>query len=276
VQEENKTIPTEGPLTEQDLAKFHTRGYIKVRAFTVEDAAEMEATIWHQLEEEGVLEHVPSTWTKYPGQLSRSVRKSRIFREAMTAEFTTAVDQLLGPGRWSPPKDRGGLKYTFPEDREHWDVTNATWHWHGDPLRNVDQLRDIFVFSFLNRVEPEGGGTVLVEGSHHVVCKFFSELTSEQLSIKTRDIRSVFYASHPWLRDLTSDDNSGNRRQRFMEESTDVFGYPLRVVELTGEPGEAYITNMSALHAASFNVLDRPRFMTTKNINQIDETSTPK
>ena len=180
------------------------------------------------------------------------------------------MDQLLGQGRWHPSKDRGTLLYTFPEQRESWDVADA-WHWHGDPLRNVDRLRDIFTFFFLSKVDPEGGGTVLVEGSHHVVCKFYSELTPEQLDMKLRDIKRRLYGSHPWLQDLTNGKDTGDRRQRFMEEPTDVFGHPLRVVELTGEPGEAYVTNMSTLHSRSFNVLDRPRFMTADGIRQIDE-----
>ena len=268
-------MTTDGPLTDQDIEQFRTAGYIKVRAFTAEDAAEMEETIWRRLEKENVLRDDPSTWGRErPGGLSRSVRGSRIFRKAMTAEFAGVVDQLLGPGRWHPPKDRGSLLLTFPEDRENWDVTSRMWHWHGDPLRNVDQLRDIFIFTFLTRVESEGGGTVLVEGSHRVVRKFYSELGPEQLEIKVKDLKRKLYASHPWLLDLTSGEDSEDRRRRFMEESTDVFGYPLRVVELTGEPGEAYITNMSAMHARSFNVLDKPRFMTAKNINQNDEPPT--
>jgi len=82
----------------------------------------------------------------------------------MTAEFAAVVDQLLGQGRWRPPKDRGIVLYTFPQQRESWDIA-TDWHWHGNPLRNVDQLRDIFIFCFLSKVDPEGGGTVLVEGS---------------------------------------------------------------------------------------------------------------
>ena len=262
-------MPTDGPLNEQDLEQLRTRGYVKVRAFTAEDAAEMESTIWRRLEMEGVQRDDPATWRKYPGGVSRSVRKSRIFREAMTAEFAAAVDQLLGQGRWYPPKDCGTVLYTFPEQRERWDVA-TDWHWHGNPLRNVDQLRDIFIFCFLSKVDPEGGGTVLVEGSHHVVCKFYSELTPEQLDLKVRDIKRRLFVSHPWLRDLTNRRDSGDRRQRFMEKPTDVLGHPLRVVELTGDPGEAYVTNMSALHSRSFNILDRPRFMTANGISQND------
>ena len=104
--ETNNTSPTDGPLNEQDLEQLCTRGYVKVRAFTAEDAAEMESTIWRRLEMEGVQRDAPATWRKYPGGVSRSVRKSRIFREAMTAEFAAVVDQLLGQGRWYPPKER--------------------------------------------------------------------------------------------------------------------------------------------------------------------------
>ena len=265
-------MPTDGPLTDQDFDQLRTLGYIKVRAFTAEDAAEMESTIWRRLEKEEVRRDDPSTWGKYPGGLSRSVRSSRIFRKAVTAEFAAVVDQLLGQGRWRPPKDRGTLLYTFPEQREGWDVSDG-WHWHGDPLRNVVELRDIFIFCFLSKVDPEGGGTVLVERSHHVVCKFYGELTPEQLEMKLRDIKRRLYGSHPWLRDLTNGNDSVDRRQRFMEEPTDVFGHPLSVVELTGEPGEAYVTNMSTLHSRSFNVLDRPRFMTAMDIRQSDEAT---
>ena len=136
-------MTTDGPLNEQDLEQLCTRGYVKVRV-TAEDAAEMELTIWRRLEREGVLRDDPATWRKYPGGVSRSVRNSRIFREAMTAEFAAVVNQLLGQGRWHPPKDRGIVLYTFPEQRESWNVA-TDWHWHGNPLRNVDQLRDIFI-----------------------------------------------------------------------------------------------------------------------------------
>ena len=262
-------MANDGPLTEQDLEQFRTLGYIKVRAFAAEVAAEMEATIWRRLEKDGVLRDDSSTWGKYPSGLSRIVRNSKIFREAMSTEFSAVVDQLLGQGRWSRPKDCGALLYTFPEDRE-WDVSNNTWHWHGDPMRNVDELHDIFIFCFLTSVAPQGGGTLLIEGSHHVLCQYYNELTPEQRKIKVKEIKKKFYASDPWLRELTAKERSAGRIQKFMQEPTDVFGHPLRVVELTGEPGEAFITNMSTMHVRSFNVSNRPRFMTAAGIGHDD------
>jgi hypothetical protein len=52
---------TDKQLTEKDLEQLHTRGYIKVRAFDAEEAAEMESTIWSRLEKQGVLQNAPST-----------------------------------------------------------------------------------------------------------------------------------------------------------------------------------------------------------------------
>ena len=52
-------MPTDGPLTEQDLEQLRTRGYVKVRAFAAEDAAEMVSTIWGRLKKERVLRDDP-------------------------------------------------------------------------------------------------------------------------------------------------------------------------------------------------------------------------
>ena len=263
-------MSAQGPLSPEEIEQFHTLGYIKVRAFPIEEAAEMEDTIWRGLAKDGVLREEPSTWGRYPGGLSRSVRNARIFKRPFSADFAARVDQLLGSGTWDMPPDRGSLLYTFPESRA-WDVQSRTWHWHGDPMRNVGGLRDLFVFCFLTPVQPQGGGTVFVEGSHRVVCEYLRDSPPEIRALKVKDIKKKFFASHPWLRALTDKDDASDRRQRLMQETTEVNGHPLRVVELTGEPGEAYITHMSTMHARSFNVLDRPRFMTAKNLCQRDE-----
>jgi ectoine hydroxylase-related dioxygenase (phytanoyl-CoA dioxygenase family) len=38
---------------------------------------------------------------------------------------------------------------------------------------------------------------------------------------------------------------------------------PLKVLELTGEPGDVWITDLRVLHAAAPNASDRPRVMVT-------------
>lgn len=46
-----------------------------------------------------------------------------------------------------------------------------------------------------------------------------------------------------------------------MQEGATVDGVPLRVVEATGEPGDAIFCHPSILHAASYNRAEVPRFM---------------
>lgn len=128
------------PLTEQDIEQFQRRGYIKVRAYTVEEAEAMEAAVWCRLESDGVLRNDPTTWGEYPGGVSKSVKKTAALQTSMSEEFMLAVDQLLGEGRWRIPNHCGALMYTFPEARERWDVA-SDWHWHGDALLNVEELR---------------------------------------------------------------------------------------------------------------------------------------
>ena len=49
-----------------------------------------------------------------------------------------------------------------------------------------------------------------------------------------------------------------------MERATEVHGVPCRVVELTGEPGEAVFCNLGVLHAVAPNCSEQPRNMRVK------------
>lgn len=262
-------MPATSPLTEKDLEALKTRGHCRVRAFSTEDALKMQENVWRRLEKHGVLRDDKSTWgnVRAPG-LSRNVRKQSIFRETISDGFVAAIDQLLGKDEWIRPKDWGMVIKTFPEKSSRpWDVVTSNWHWHLNPLRNVDRLQDLFSFSFLTSVKPEGGGTLILEGAHHVVQKYLSELTPEQRrDRKSKQIREGFYRYHPWLNAL-ADKSDESSRLHFMEPE-DVHGFPCRVVELTGEPGEAVITDAGVLHVRSRNCLDEPRFMRAVGIRR--------
>jgi hypothetical protein len=221
----------------------------------------MQECIWRLLGKHGVQREDPSTWQKSRApKLSRTVRNQRIFQDAVSSEFLGAMDQLLGEGEWERPKDWGMVLYSFPEtDGKPWDVVADAWHWHLNPLRNIERHKDVFCFNFLSSVKPEGGGTLIIEGAHHVVRKYLSEMTPEKRSQKGRVIRQGFYNYHPWLKALANKNDKSCRRS-FMEPA-DVHEHQLRVVELTGEPGEAVITDAGVPHVRNRNCLDQPRFM---------------
>lgn len=257
---------TGGPLSRDDLEQFRTKGWVRTRTYAPEDVAAMEEMVWRRLASHGVDRHDPCTWSAdiRPGRLSHNIRKTDLFRRPPADEFCAVATQLLGTEGWHYGKDMGMLLYTFPQVLDSWDVARG-WHWHGHPQINVDRVRELFVFTFLNEVGPEQGGTLILEGSHHLVTDFMARLPNRE-SVKAKDQKRLFHAQDPWLKALASERDEGDRRARFMEAPTQVLGHDLRVVELTGSPGEAVVTHCSVMHAISMNATDRPRFMRATGI----------
>ena len=242
-------------------------------AFDPDDTRQMEDTVWRWLERRGIMRNDPATWVRHaPGGLSRSVRTTRVFRDAVSGRFLAAIDQLLGSGNWRKPKDWGSLLYSFPEDPDEvWDAAGSNWHWHNSGMQNIDRLDGLFNFSFITRVQPQGGGTLIADGSHNVLKHFYREHKECLVSLNDRAIKRRFFSTHPWLRELTSPrGDSTDSIRRFMGETTDVNGLPVRIVELTGEPGDAMIGHPLLMHCPSKNCAHVPRFMRACGISSIE------
>ena len=78
-------------------------------------------------------------------------------------------------------------------------------------------------------------------------------------------LRDRFHRSHPWLMALTGQAPSpADRIAAFMDRETIVEDVPLRVVELTGEPGDMVFCHPVMVHCAAPNRGERPRFMRIK------------
>ena len=73
----------------------------------------------------------------------------------------------------------------------------------------------------------------------------------------------------PWLRALSrADDPDPDRNDRFMAADHDADGIRVRVVELTGRPGEVVITHPWVLHHAAPSVGTYPRMMRGRNLQR--------
>lgn len=244
------------------------------RAFDPDDVHEMHEIVWRWMGRRDVRRDDPSTWARGKTDgMSRSVRTTQVFRDAVSDEFVAAIDQLLGKGSWSKGKDWGSLLYSFPRtDGEPWNVAAGNWHWHDPGLRNLDGLTDLFNFSFISEVQPRGGGTLIADGAHHVLKQYYKELGEEILTLKSRVRRLGFYRFHPWLKELANPNaDPTDRIKRFMDEPTDVNGFPVRIIELTGEPGDAMIGHPLLMHCTSMNCSDVPRFMRANSIKMVEE-----
>jgi hypothetical protein len=251
-------------LIPQDLDTFARDGVVRVPgAFAAEDAAAMQDEWWAELADvHGVIRDDPATWRQIAGDLKRP-KTSPLETRILTPRLQGAIDALLGAGAWEAPRDWGRVLVTFPEPGG-WDVPAGLWHWDAPLPAATTPLPALFVVSFVGRVEPRGGGTLVLAGSHRLIAAHQARLTARQAGDYAVS-RELFHRSHPWLAALAGKAPSPpDRIAAFMEVETEVDGVPARVVELTAEPGDVVLCHPSILHAVAPNRGVRPRFMRIK------------
>lgn len=246
-------------LTNDQRSEFERTGIVKLQGvFSVDDAARMREVVWAELDERyGMRADDPSTWNgeQHLSGLKRT-KKHRAFDAILGPALEGALDDLLGPG-WERPHHQGQVLVTMPDATE-WRVPHQLWH---TDVGYEVAPRGVKHWAFLDKVEPGGGGTVQLAGSHRLLSRYLEGKSSNELN--HGQVRDGFLRSHPWLRMLTRDDGAPDRNERLMTES-DVDGLPARVVELTGEPGDVYLTDLWIMHARPRNASSRPRLMRSR------------
>ena len=154
------------------------------------------------------------------------------FVDALTPRFCGGVDQLVGPGRWEFDKEMGWWPITFPG---YDDPASANWHVEGSFRHHVwspeQAVLNLFCFS---TVEPGGGGTRLIEGSHLTVARLLWEAEPEGL--EPDDIWPVLKAM--------LDDNGWQGE-----------------IEVTAEEGDIVLAHPLIFHSSNVNNGTRPRVM---------------
>jgi len=231
----------------------------------------MAARLWaHLAARHGARERDPGTWpTGLVHKFQRLVR-SGAFNGLDTPDLRALMDQLVGAGAWDLPKVWGQPLVTFPGNAA-WDLRHLAWHTDYPATSVGHPLPAVRVFVYLGSVRPRGGATLVVRGSHQAMMDLSR---SAGASVRSADARSLLEARSPWLRDLFSKSDATDRVSRFMERDGDIGGFPVRVEELTGEPGDLILMHPGMLHAGSPNVLSRPRLMLVQSIVRRDWMNT--
>jgi ectoine hydroxylase-related dioxygenase (phytanoyl-CoA dioxygenase family) len=169
-----------------------------------------------------------------------------------------ALDQLLGPAGWAEPAHQGQVLVTLPTG-EPWSVPHRQWHTDVGFDLPQDELVAVKIWALLGDLEPGGGGTPQVAGSHRVIARYLNTTRERDF----RMVRDQVLASHSWFRHLTSEDRT-NAAELMTEADLD--GIPVRVVELTGQAGDVYLTHPWILHSIAPNARDTPRMMRSRMI----------
>jgi hypothetical protein len=251
--------------TSSDIQRFERDSYVVLgQAFPRADGLAMERQWWRELEDtHGIRADERSSWRQIQGDL-KAAKRDPIQAKILTDRVRGAFDDLLGKAAWSPPRDWGRPLVTFPKPGT-WELPTRLWHWDNPCELHLDHPRALFVVSFIGPVAPRSGGTLILSGSPRLLIQRERRIPANQRPSSGARIWERFHRSHPWLMALTGHAPSpADRIASFMDGETIVEDVPLRVVELTGEPGDMVFCHPLMVHCAAPNRGARPRFMRIK------------
>jgi hypothetical protein len=254
-------------LTAVQLAEFEATGICKIEgAFTNDEAARMRNVLWGELFRRYEIERdTPSTWSRHAPTGLTSSKKHRAFAPILGPALHRALDDLFGEGKWVRPKNHGQVLVTMPNAKE-WRVPFHLWHADFQYDAPPEPLFAVKYWALFGDVEPGGGGTTQLAGSHRLAARYIAGLSHDELEYKR--VRDGLMRSHPWLKALTTDDDDPDRNARFMDCEADIDGLPARVVECSGRVGDIYLTHPWVMHAIAPNVRAQPRFMRSMAISR--------
>lgn len=248
-------------LSAEQLAHFVELGYVRVpAALAPAFVKRMQTAIWGQLKAQcGVVKEDPSTWHK-----ECIINKDSIDRVAgveIGPRLVGAVNQLLGEGKWRSLKTLGGLLMTMPAAASQPWERALEWHFDNEPRDYLASVTELMLFTFYSSVGPRGGGTLVLAGSPRLVAQYITT-TAATGTTDGLPLIDGLAQWHPWLAEMLRCGEPGfPATATLMETPVDVHGIPVRIVELTGEPGDAVLCHPSMLHAVSANCSPLPRIM---------------
>jgi hypothetical protein len=245
-------------LTPSQCAAFGERGIVLLpQFFARNDIASMRNALWADLKRRhGILRDKPETWSVVrPAQFQKLVR-SGVFDKLGTPALIDLTDALLGAESWTAPRHWGLPLVTMPS--RHPDLPRAMWHFDipgGDYRAQLPALR---VFTFLEPVAANGGGTLVVAGSHRLAI----EIAVREGALPSAKMRARLAATHPWFAELFARSGDGEIRARMNERAT-ISGIEVEIDQLMGEPGDAILMHPLMLHGVAHNASETPRAMVT-------------
>jgi len=255
-------------LKSTDIAGFLRDGILHLAdAVPQEHLDPMRDAIWRFLERTTVRRDDPSTWGTASGMHMNRIAHLPVFSPLGSPRLCGAVDDLVGAGRWKHPESWGQFAITMPQPGPAWEVTASGWHSDSGPITGGSDA--LFVLILLADLAPGGGGTLLVGGSHRALAEYVTTLTPEDVTRTARYHRGRFARSHPFLAQLNGlEPVPGPRSTFFFQPSApSPDGSALRLIEVQGRAGDAFLCHPYTCHAVSSNRASTPRMMRIKMLH---------
>lgn len=246
--------------TTSERETFARQGLIKRETFLPPEKVDAaRKVIFHQLAQAGLWHE--GGWTLDKAQPTTELTAGMALVKpldhhpaimALASEEAPAAASALVDGRPLFPMSRHpGLLFTLP-NAIAWTVPHQNWHL--DLPRLADGgVPGVQIFAFLETVEPGGGGTLAVTGSHR--------LGNTGRRISSGDLRKQLMRA-PYFAALMSAQTGD--RLHFLHDVGQVGDVALQVVEMTGEAGDVYFMDLRVLHTIAPNMRSIPRLMLTQ------------
>ena len=274
-------------LSPEQIEHFITRGWTKIEAaFDPAGAQQCQDFLWGKLNERyKIVRENPATW-QLPMAFIAENYNTPPFNACATETLRDGVIDLVGKNRWVAENETGywgwwPVNFSVGADQA-WDVPCDQWHFDGPEHGNfVNQASNgLLMVCLFSELGPRGGGTLIVEGSHQIVARYLEKDPgqSQKEAIKGCIASSDYLqalsdcegenapASGAWKKHsgpiVPREFKVTPRVEEFMNQSfVDEHETELRVIELTGKPGDVILGHPFMFHSPSFNHSGVPRFM---------------
>jgi len=259
-------------LTPEQLDEFRRFGILRVPgAVSSRVANAMCDSVWEMLARRyRIRRDYPETWKAQRIMGTKERPDAITFAQIVNPTLRAVLDQILAPAQWECDQHWGSLLVSFPgaypEAPDGWNVGHQGWHFDAPLVRALPDLYGVRIFTCLADVEPQGGATLVVAGSGRLARALANARAVAKL--RSADIRKGLMRRYEWINELCSYDGATDRVERFMKKSTMLDDVEVRVVEMTGQPGDVYLMHPVTMHAGSPNCLATPRIVLSTTVYQ--------
>ena len=259
-------------LSQSQRSEFARTGIVKLPgAFSTTDASRMRDALWAELQRRhGIERDDPTTWDRHAPTGLKGSKKHSAFAAIFGPALCGALDDLFGSGNWVRPKHHGQTLITMP-NAATWRLPHKLWHGDFQYTLPAGELCAVKYWALLDDVEPGGGGTPQLAGSHHAVARYISGRAGDELEYKR--VRDGFLRSDPWLKAVSTEGDEPARTSALMTEPGNVDGIEVQAMELTGSAGDVFLTHPWVMHTIAPNATARPRMMRTHAVWRVGALS---
>ena len=197
--------------------------------------------------------HVERWLASHPTLSCKRLKRHRAFEPFLGNDAVrTALDGVF-PDGWTASKSGVQVLYTPPGEGP-WAMPPGGWHTDLGMAERTWPPVAVKLFGCIGPVAPQGGGTLVLEGSHRLVARWTPDVVPAGEG--NGAVWGRFLRHDPWLAEVYA---GGGHDLVGREHEVD--GVRLRVTELAGEPGDVYVVHLNAFHTVSPNATDVPRRM---------------